>query len=137
MKNLYRSKKNRWLGGVLGGLSEYFQIDPSLLRIIVIVAAVMFGLAAEFLIVYFIAWILLPSDKHMQWYDETEEELCVSEKNKQKSSREIIGIVIILIGLAIFFRQLLPAHWMHINRHAFFASLLVISGLFILLRGKK
>jgi len=33
-KKLYRSRKNRIIGGVLGGLAEYLQVDVVLLRII-------------------------------------------------------------------------------------------------------
>lgn len=36
MKRLYRSSKNRILGGVLGGIGEYFQIDPTLIRLLFI-----------------------------------------------------------------------------------------------------
>ena len=36
-KRLYRSKKNRWLAGVCGGVGEYFNIDPIIVRILAVV----------------------------------------------------------------------------------------------------
>jgi len=37
-KILYRSKKNRVVGGVCGGIGEYFDIDPTLIRLLAILA---------------------------------------------------------------------------------------------------
>jgi phage shock protein C len=34
MKKLYRSRKNRKLAGVCGGIGEYFDLDPTLVRLI-------------------------------------------------------------------------------------------------------
>ena len=33
MKRLYRSEKNRMIAGVCGGIAEYFNIDPTLVRL--------------------------------------------------------------------------------------------------------
>lgn len=37
MKKLYRSRENKVLAGVIGGLGEYFSVDPILLRLIWVV----------------------------------------------------------------------------------------------------
>jgi len=36
-KRLYRSRSNRWLAGVCGGIGEYFNIDPIIVRILAVV----------------------------------------------------------------------------------------------------
>ncbi|WP_048151853.1 PspC domain-containing protein [Palaeococcus ferrophilus] len=36
-KRLYRSKKNRVFLGVLGGMGEYFDVDPTLLRVVYVI----------------------------------------------------------------------------------------------------
>lgn len=56
MKKLYRSRDNKIIGGVAGGIAEYFDIDP------VIVRLALFGLmfSGAFLLVYVIAWIFVP-----------------------------------------------------------------------------
>ena len=56
-KKLYRSERDVKIGGVCGGLAEYFDIDPSIIRI-VWAAWVLFG--GTGLIAYIIAWIVLP-----------------------------------------------------------------------------
>ena len=36
-KRLHRSTSNRWIAGVCGGIGEYFNIDPTLVRILAVV----------------------------------------------------------------------------------------------------
>ncbi|MCL2201467.1 MAG: PspC domain-containing protein [Oscillospiraceae bacterium] len=36
-KRLYRSRKNKWIAGVCGGVAEYFNIDPIIVRILAII----------------------------------------------------------------------------------------------------
>ena len=59
MKKLYRSKKDKMVGGVCGGLADYFDIDPTLVR----VAWVLFTLAGgSGILAYIIAWIIIPEE---------------------------------------------------------------------------
>ncbi|HHW57611.1 MAG TPA: PspC domain-containing protein [Clostridia bacterium] len=58
-KRLYRSKTNRMLGGVCGGIAEYFNIDPTIVRLIWAFAAVVWGSG---LLAYLIAWIIIPEE---------------------------------------------------------------------------
>ena len=58
MNRLYRSRKERMLGGVCGGLGEHIDVDPSIIRLVwVIVTLVSLGIG---IIVYLIAWIIIP-----------------------------------------------------------------------------
>lgn len=59
MKNrLYRSEKNRILGGVCGGLGEYLNIDPLFIRIFFIIWTVL----GEFsVLIYLILWVVVPN----------------------------------------------------------------------------
>ena len=58
MKRLYRSKKEQMLGGICGGLAEYIEVDPSIIRLVFVVLIVLsWGL---FLLVYITAWIIVP-----------------------------------------------------------------------------
>jgi phage shock protein C len=54
---LYRSKSNRKLAGVCGGLGEYLGADPTIVRVLFIVLAV-FGGAG--LIIYLAMWLIVP-----------------------------------------------------------------------------
>lgn len=59
-RRLYRSRDDDWLGGVAGGLAEYFGTDPTLIRILFIIAA--FVSAGFAVIAYVIAWIIVPEN---------------------------------------------------------------------------
>jgi len=57
-KRLYRSNKNRMLGGVCGGLAEYMNIDPTIIRLVAVVG--FFATASAFFWAYLIMWIVVP-----------------------------------------------------------------------------
>lgn len=61
MKKLCRSSQNKMLGGVCGGLGEYFNIDPTLIRLAMIIA--IFGAGAG-LVLYLLAWVLIPNEPY-------------------------------------------------------------------------
>lgn len=54
---LYRSGVDKKLGGVCGGLADYFDIDATLIRLIALITFFMGGTG---LLVYLIAWIVIP-----------------------------------------------------------------------------
>ena len=56
-KKLYRSNTDRRIGGVCGGLAEYFNIDPNLVRVLFVLGLLLVG--GTFW-VYLILWIVLP-----------------------------------------------------------------------------
>ena len=59
-KKLLRSKNNRMLAGICGGVAEYFNIDPTIVRIIYVILTFA-GFAG--LLIYLIMWLLIPEDK--------------------------------------------------------------------------
>ena len=80
-KTLYRTEKDKMIGGVCGGLGRYFDLDPTLIRLIF--ALIFFGYGAG-LMIYVLLWIIMPS-----------EEMLVSrkdwaEKNKNADKVEIV-----------------------------------------------
>jgi phage shock protein C len=57
-KRLTRSRNDRMISGVCGGIAEYFGVDSTLVRILVVVLTVLgFG---SLLIAYIVGWILIP-----------------------------------------------------------------------------
>ena len=58
-KKLYRSRKDKMIGGVAGGLGEYFEIDPTLVRIIFVVSLFLGGTG---ILAYVILWIVVPEE---------------------------------------------------------------------------
>lgn len=60
MKLLYKSRTNRVFSGVLGGLGEYFNIDPVILRLAFVLLMIITALF-PCMIAYGIAILLVPS----------------------------------------------------------------------------
>ena len=58
---LRRSRHNRMIAGVVGGLAEYFGIDPNLLRVIYVLVSI-FSAAFPGILVYIIWWIVVPQE---------------------------------------------------------------------------
>jgi phage shock protein C len=58
-KPLRRSRSNRMIAGVVGGLAEYWSLDPTLARVIFVVVSI---LSAAFpgLLVYAVLWLVIP-----------------------------------------------------------------------------
>jgi phage shock protein C len=58
MKQLRRSRKNKIIAGVCGGIAEYFDIDPVIVRIIAVALLLPGGLPG--FLPYVILWIIVP-----------------------------------------------------------------------------
>lgn len=59
MKRLKRSRKSRMIAGVCGGIAEYFEMDPTMVRILYVVASVV-SAAFPGILVYIALWIIIP-----------------------------------------------------------------------------
>jgi phage shock protein C len=58
-RKLYRSKTDRKLAGVCGGLAQYFNTDATLIRVLFVVLAVLGGAG---LVIYAAMWIIVPNE---------------------------------------------------------------------------
>ncbi|STY30616.1 phage shock protein C, PspC [Legionella wadsworthii] len=56
-KKLWRSRKNRKIAGVCGGLGEYFSVDPVWMRLLFVIFFLAGGAA---FIAYVILWLIIP-----------------------------------------------------------------------------
>jgi len=59
IKRVYRSKKSKMLAGVCGGIAEYFEVDPVLVRLLLVLLVLM-GFAG--IILYLVAWLIMPEN---------------------------------------------------------------------------
>jgi phage shock protein PspC (stress-responsive transcriptional regulator) len=62
-KRLYRSTESRVVAGVAGGMAEYFEIDPVIIRVL-FVALALFGGGG--LLIYVVLWIVLPEQRMLK-----------------------------------------------------------------------
>lgn len=99
MKQIYRSRHNRMIAGVCGGLAEYFNIDPTIVRI----AWVLLGLVLGWgILLYIAALIIIPE----QSYTSGEGQGFSRTYNwDSKTVSLIIGGALIFLGLIILGRR--------------------------------
>jgi phage shock protein PspC (stress-responsive transcriptional regulator) len=146
------------IGGVSGGIAEYFEIDPTIVRIL-FVLAVFFGGGG--LIAYIILWIIVPEKPYVfpgaaqtqsdsqSNINETENEAETKQENttpngdafnymafqqKQKSNTGYVaGIVLIVIGGLFLLNNFIP----RFNFGDFWPFILIAVGIGLLLNAKK
>lgn len=113
MKRLYRSTSHRIIGGVAGGLGEYFDIDPVLVRIVFVVA---FFAGGAGILAYIIAWIIIPEqprDNTMTMSSDPQQQSVPPQpqqppKPEEKRGSIIGGMVLLAIGLLFLANNFLP-----------------------------
>lgn len=60
-KRLYRSRDDRMLAGVCGGIADYFGVDPNLVRILTLVSLLLPG---PQILAYLVAWVIVPQEPY-------------------------------------------------------------------------
>lgn len=61
-KKLYRSERDRMIAGVCGGLAEYFNVDPVLVRLLWVAFTFFVGSG---ILLYILACIIMPSESNV------------------------------------------------------------------------
>ena len=153
MKRLYKSRKNKVVDGVCGGIAEYFDVDPVLVRII-FVLFLFFGGSA--LIAYIVGMIIMPRAPYELTPDtETKagKQEKLSESPPAKPARAsvspgagslVIGIILIVFG-GFFLLDNLDftllhriSWWFHFHFWEFFIpGILILVGLILIIKSKE
>lgn len=135
-KKLYRSKTNRVIFGVCGGLGEYFETDPLIVRILFVALSLINGAG---IIAYLILAVVVPEEERkakkngsaVAEVQEKTQELAEELKDGSwlKSAKNIFGLIIVLIGLNVLFEQVFqysPFAW--INWEIIWGLIIVLIG---------
>jgi len=61
-KRLFRSQARKMLGGVCGGLGDYFEIDVTLIRLVFVALSLVTAII-PMVIFYLVAWIIIPVEE--------------------------------------------------------------------------
>jgi phage shock protein C len=64
VKKMYRSGKNKVVGGVCGGIGEYLDVDPTIIRLFWILAFFVGGVG---FLAYILAWLVIPKNPRHRW----------------------------------------------------------------------
>ena len=59
---LTRSETEKKIGGVCGGLADYFKVDPTLVRVVWAVLTIVPGAIVLGILAYLVAWFIMPTD---------------------------------------------------------------------------
>jgi phage shock protein C len=122
---LRRSRDDRVIGGVAGGLGRYFGIDPILLRIVFVVLVFAGGSG---ILLYLIGWIVIPQETAGDPVGPPPEGL------RPSFGAEALGLVLIALGAFFLLRLLLPD--LFATRYLWPVVLIAI-GVALLLRGSR
>ncbi len=141
MKRLYLSSTDKKIAGVCGGIAEYFEIAPTIVRLFWLISVFVFGTGV---LIYFIAAILIPEkeeiggtinlekDKNGTYRQEN------AEYNKhidEDKNRKVMAFSLIAIGIFLFIKRLGLFHWL--NFKFLFPILLVLAGIIVLFNNSK
>lgn len=63
MKKLYKSSENKVWAGIIGGIGEYLNVDPVVLRVIWVLTTVFTGVIPG-LVIYFASYFIIPKKTH-------------------------------------------------------------------------
>jgi phage shock protein C len=85
-KKLYRSKKDKMIAGVCGGIAEYFDVDPTLIRLLTVLFVLLGGAGV---VAYIIAWIIIPKNPGQV----SDDKLDKREESKKKIKKEAEEVV--------------------------------------------
>ena len=128
---LYRSTTDKVIGGVSGGLADYLNIDPVVVRILFVL---LFLFGGSGLLVYIILWIVIPADKvgfkvaGDQNTEAVAEEINPAEKSRRTNTSLVAGILLIAFGLLFLASQLIPFY----SIVDFWPLLLVLAGVLLI-----
>ncbi|MFQ5498129.1 MAG: PspC domain-containing protein [Candidatus Zixiibacteriota bacterium] len=122
-KRLLRSQTNKVVAGVCGGIGEYFDLDPVLIRII---AVLLFFATGIGLLAYIVAWIIMPQRDF--------EDVPAAEQRTYSSwNKYMPGMILIAIGTLLLIRE----SWFWFDWEYLWPIILVVVGLMLIFRGKS
>ena len=146
---LYRSETNKVLAGVCGGLGDFFNVDPTLVRLIFILIT-FFGGGG--ILLYLILWLIIPSQnsiteitgesikKNADEIKERAQKFAEDLKShrfegRRENSRQLFGIILLILGVMFLFSNI--GIFKIFNFEKLWPVFLIILGLAIFIRGGR
>ena len=147
-KKLHRSKNERVIAGVAGGLGEYFEVDPVLFRILFVFLVLWGGAGVLF---YLVLMFIIPredgqsakevvkeaafdiKDKAQEMAGQIKQEAQDMQQQSWWTSRKhVLGVVIMLAGLIFLLNQLFPIKFLKFN--FVWPVVVMLIGFFVILK---
>ena len=122
---LYRSRADRMLAGVCGGLADYFEIDPTLVRVVYAVVTVLTGVLGG-LVLYVLLSVIMP-----QAAASDSDDMAPPSAGRLASA----GLVLVILGVLLLVANYGVLAWWTWAR--MWPVILIVGGLVLLVRGRS
>ncbi len=139
-KRLTRSSENRMIAGICGGLGEYFNVDPVIVRVIFVLLAFADAIGV---VAYLILWIIVPLREKagLPPKDAAKEGIQELRDQAEKLSKEVqarsgrertlwLGIILIVVGVIFFLNN--TGHLRFLEFLRFWPLILIVAGVVLL-----
>ena len=151
-ERLYRSVREKMLGGVCGGLADYFIVDVTLVRLIVLVATFAGGVG---ILAYLAAWVIIPvnpadhdgHENHNHNHNRDLEDVVkgmvsdgevatrgLGKHENHENRTKFAGGILVTLGVLFLLERVLP-YWFDMSK--MWPLLLIVIGLAIIWRGGR
>lgn len=125
---IYRSKDDYILMGVCAGLATYFEVDPTLIRIIFIILTLGGGAG---ILIYIILALIMPIESREK-VDSDDKEIKMERREKKEHKRvSFLGITLLVTGGLLLWNQLSP---IKIASEIFWPTVMIVMGLWLVLK---
>jgi len=146
-QKLYRSRKERVVAGISGGLGEYFNVDPIIFRILFVVLTFVNGIGV---FIYLVLWIAVPREGEEIDIDALHIHTTIKEKmhdmeehfkngqnatHKKNGGRELLALALIIIGILALISNLFSLHF--ISFAVAWPVIIIIIGLYLIFREER
>ena len=132
VKRLRKSRADRMIDGVCGGIAEYFRLDPTLVRIATVLLGIFGGIG---IVLYIVAMIIMPSDRTAAPAPSG-----AAEKSHSKNNERFWGILLVVVGGVWLLANMGVGFWHPwsvLSWGVFFPLLLILAGVAFLFGGRN
>lgn len=157
-KSLHRSQTDKIIAGVCGGLAEYFNIDPTIVRLLFIL---IIALGGSGVLLYLILWLLMPKnskeealiteEKIKEFADELKDKAQELKEEMMKrhhsfaghrhnraggGGRHFFGWFLLVLGLAFLVNNFVPS-WMRLQMIKFWPVILIVAAILMIAKSRE
>lgn len=128
-KRLYRSRKDVMIAGICGGMAEYFDIDPVIVRLLTVLLAFAGGAA---ILIYLLGWLIIPKAPEGNEAVAPAVETPSSETSEDKGNRGrlVAGLILLIFGFIFLASNFFP--WFHFGK--LWPLILIVVGVVVIFK---
>jgi phage shock protein C len=158
-KKLHRSQNDKIIAGISGGIGEYFEVDPTIVRLIFVLITVLGGSGV---LLYLILWVLIPKDPEGKMVidknrmkevaeeikdkaesfgkgikEEFEKEETVKPEEKSRKSGGLFGWILVIAGILFLINVFYPISFRYFAFRFWPVGLILLGFILIFRSGRK